>query len=100
MMEHFYDFIKKTSLKLVGFEPATNLLEEASVGTFKIFNEYFNAKSFRNEFGQRKASVVTSISMFYDLDNPGEFVEDVKKYSRSKWNLDTTNELFGKYVRK
>jgi len=71
-------FYKKTSLKLVGFEPATNLLEEASVGTFKIFNEYFNAKSFRNEFGQRKASVVTSISMFYDLDNPGEFVEDVK----------------------
>ena len=32
-------FYKNSSLKLIGFEPATNLLEEANSGTFKIFNE-------------------------------------------------------------
>jgi len=71
-------FYKNKSIKLIGFEPATNLLEEASVGTFKIFNEYFNAKSFKLQFNSKKASIVTSISMFYDLDNPHDFVDDVK----------------------
>ena len=71
-------FYKNKSIKPFGFEPATNLLEEASIDTFKIFNEYFNAKSFKSEFGTKKARVITSISMFYDLDKPHDFVGDIK----------------------
>ena len=71
-------FYKNKSIKPIGFEPATNLLEEASIDTFKIFNEYFNAKSFKSEFGTKKARVITSISMFYDLDKPHDFVGDIK----------------------
>ena len=72
-------FYKNSSLKLVGFEPATNLLEEASSGTFKIFNEYFNSRIFEESFGNKKAKIITSISIFYDLDNPHDFVEDIIK---------------------
>ena len=71
-------FYKNKSIKPTGFEPATNLLEEASMDTFKIFNEYFNAKSFKSKFGATKARVITSISMFYDLDKPHDFVGDIK----------------------
>ena len=71
-------FYKNKSIKPIGFEPATNLLEEASIDTFKSFNEYFNAKSFKSEFGTKKARVITSISMFYDLDKPHDFVGDIK----------------------
>jgi tRNA threonylcarbamoyladenosine modification (KEOPS) complex Pcc1 subunit len=72
-------FYKNSSLKLIGFEPATNLLEEANSGTFKIFNEYFNSKTFEESFGDEKAKIITSISIFYDLDNPHDFVEDITK---------------------
>ena len=72
-------FYNNSSLKLVGFEPATNLLEEASSGTFKIFNEYFNSRIFEESFGNKKAKIITSISIFYDLDNPHDFVEDITK---------------------
>ena len=72
-------FYKNSSLKLIGFEPATNLLEEASSGTFKIFNEYFNSRIFEESFGNKKAKIITSISIFYDLDNPHDFVEDIAK---------------------
>ena len=72
-------FYKNSSLKLIGFEPATNLLEEANSGTFKIFNEYFNSKTFEESFGNKKAKIITSISIFYDLDNPHDFVEDITK---------------------
>ena len=72
-------FYNNSSLKLIGFEPATNLMEEASSGTFKIFNEYFNSRIFEESFGNKKAKIITSISIFYDLDNPHDFVEDIIK---------------------
>jgi SAM-dependent methyltransferase len=70
----FYDNEK---LLLVGFEPAENLLEEAKVGTTRIFNTYFNLADLRKEFGDKKARIVTAISMFYDLDDPNGFLRDV-----------------------
>lgn len=43
-----------------------------------IVNDYFNAKAFKkSRFGKRKAKVITSIAMFYDLEDPHAFVQDV-----------------------
>lgn len=69
----------KKGIKLVGFEPASNLMIEARKGTTKIFNDFFCYEIFKNEFGNKKAKVITAISMFYDLDNPNQFVEDIVK---------------------
>jgi NDP-4-keto-2,6-dideoxyhexose 3-C-methyltransferase len=38
---------------------------------------FFNAASYREVAGDRKAKVVTSISMFYDLPSPLQFVRDI-----------------------
>lgn len=65
-------------LVTVGFEPARNLVAEASVGTSKIINNYFNYKEFEKHFPKKKAKVITSIAMFYDLEDPNQFVRDVK----------------------
>lgn len=67
------------NLKLVGFEPATNLMDEARTGTTKIFNDFFNHTAFEKEFNNQKAKIITSIAMFYDLDEPNEFVSDIVK---------------------
>ena len=64
-------------LFLVGFEPAENLVEEARKGTNWIFNDFFGAKVFKQRFGDRRARIVTSVAMFYDLENPNSFVADV-----------------------
>lgn len=61
----------------VGFEPATNLIPEAEVDTDKIFNTFFNALDFRQFFPTKTAKVITSIAMFYDLEEPNAFVQDV-----------------------
>jgi len=62
----------------VGFEPS-NLWKLAVEGNTKIIHNYFNYASFSKEFGEQKAKAVTSIAMFYDLEDPNTFVEDVKK---------------------
>jgi hypothetical protein len=69
---------KTPGLVRVGFEPS-NLWKLAVEGNTKIIHDYFNHASFSKEFGEQKAKAITSIAMFYDLENPNTFVEDVKK---------------------
>ncbi len=67
------------NLILVGFEPAVNLINDAKVGTTLIINDFFNYKAFQKEFPNKKIKIITSIAMFYDLENPNEFVSDIVK---------------------
>jgi len=70
---------RHSNLRLVGFEPAKNLVEEASKGTTKVINDFFSYPAFEKKFRDEKAKVVTSIAMFYDLETPNQFVSDLKK---------------------
>jgi hypothetical protein len=43
-----------------------------------IVNDYFNAAAYRKSpYADKKAKIVTSIAMFYDLEDPHSFVQDV-----------------------
>jgi len=70
---------KTDGLRLIGFEPAENLMTEANVGTTKIINNFFNYNEFNENFANEQAKIITSISMFYDLEEPNKFVEDIVK---------------------
>jgi NDP-4-keto-2,6-dideoxyhexose 3-C-methyltransferase len=65
-------------IRLVGFEPAGNLVSDAAVGTTRIINDFFNFDAFNKAFPRESAKVITSISMFYDLEDPNTFVRDVR----------------------
>jgi NDP-4-keto-2,6-dideoxyhexose 3-C-methyltransferase len=60
-------------VRRVGFEPAKNLACEAAAGTDRIVPDFFSARPVAGE----QFRVVTSIAMFYDLEDPGSFVADV-----------------------
>jgi NDP-4-keto-2,6-dideoxyhexose 3-C-methyltransferase len=66
---------KTPGIRRVGFEPAKNLIAEASVGTDRIINDFFSHAAVAGE----NFKVVTSIAMFYDLEDPNSFVADVAK---------------------
>lgn len=69
------------SIKRVGFDPAHNTYEEADQRRFDLFvNDYFSAKAYKDSpLGSKKAKIVTTIAMFYDLEDPHAFVKDVKE---------------------
>ncbi len=56
-----------------GVDPVGFLCEEAKPHADKIVNDFFDASYFKDE----KFDVVTSISCFYDMDDPNKFVSDV-----------------------
>ncbi|MDC3298633.1 class I SAM-dependent methyltransferase [bacterium] len=64
-------------LKTVGFEPALNLLSLGKQGTMHIIPDFFGKEAWVSAFGDSKARVITAIGMFYDLENPNQFLEDI-----------------------
>jgi hypothetical protein len=58
----------------VGIDPAKNIKPECCD---LHINTYFSKEAFQGVFGKKKAKVVTSIAMFYDLEDPVQFTKDV-----------------------
>lgn len=62
-------------LDRVGIDPIG--LADCYPPEIPLIPEFFSARAFRARFGGRRARVVTSIAMFYDLEAPLEFARDV-----------------------
>lgn len=69
---------KRTDITKVGFEPS-NLWELGRSADTTIVHDYFNHAAFQRHFPDKKAKIITSVAMFYDLEKPNEFVEDIKR---------------------
>lgn len=61
----------------VGIDPTAEKFSQYYPDGVKIIPDFFTAKVFREAFPDRKARVVTSFSMFYDLERPLDFVTEV-----------------------
>lgn len=69
---------QRTDISKVGFEPS-NLWELGRAANTTIINDYFNKAAFERHLPGRKARIITSIAMFYDLEKPNDFVADIKR---------------------
>ena len=78
------EFYDKEGVEVIGFEPSQNVALAATKKGFKIFNDYFNAQNFKQEEGDKKAKIITAISMFYDLEDPNKFLRDIVSILDSK----------------
>ena len=68
-------------VKKLGIDPADDsFVKESSKVADSIVQDYFTYDSYRNsQFGNKKARVVTCIAMFYDLDEPINFLKDIDR---------------------
>jgi hypothetical protein len=64
-------------LDRLGFDPAANVAHLAREKGLDVVQDFFSRASFRRERPGKRAKAVTSIAMFYDLEDPGAFVGDV-----------------------
>ncbi|MCF7844866.1 MAG: class I SAM-dependent methyltransferase [Kiritimatiellales bacterium] len=66
---------EKEGIIKVGVEPASNLAEEGAKGLDYFINDFWKYKSYMDTVG-KKAKVITAIGMFYDMEDPNEFIRD------------------------
>jgi hypothetical protein len=87
------DFYPDTVIK-VGFDPALNLAAEAIQHCHVFVNDYFSGSKYANIMNVR-AMIVTSIAMFYDLEDPNQFVYDVRNilHPDGLWVIQFTDLL-------
>jgi NDP-4-keto-2,6-dideoxyhexose 3-C-methyltransferase len=70
------DGYENRDLRFLGFDPS-DVARYAIDKGYEVVNDFFSGPVLRELYPDAKARVVTSIAMFYDLEDPLQFVEDV-----------------------
>jgi NDP-4-keto-2,6-dideoxyhexose 3-C-methyltransferase len=67
----------KEQSTLVGFDPTGEKFKKYYPKHITLFADFFSSETFKRKFENKKAKVITSIAMFYDLEKPLEFIHDI-----------------------
>ena len=66
----------------IGCEPAKNLIEQLHKNTELVIDDFWTYENFKElakTHAFDKAKVITAIGMFYDMEDPNQFVQDAQK---------------------
>jgi NDP-4-keto-2,6-dideoxyhexose 3-C-methyltransferase len=67
------------ALRRIGIDPTAAKFRQFYPPDVELVTDFFSAKAYRALAGDRKAKVVTSIAMFYDLERPLDFMRELKE---------------------
>jgi hypothetical protein len=68
----------KGDFKKVGIDPTGQKFKEYYTDDIKLIPDFFTAAKFKDSFPNQRAKIITSIAMFYDLEDPRSFVKDIE----------------------
>jgi len=63
----------------IGIDPTGEKFSDFYTDKIKLIPDFFSHKIFDNKYPNKKAKIITSIAMFYDLEDPNSFVNDIFK---------------------
>lgn len=62
---------------LVGIDPTASKFKQFYTSNVELIADFFSSAVYKNRCGDRKAKIVTSFAMFYDLEDPTSFMREV-----------------------
>jgi nucleoside-diphosphate-sugar epimerase len=74
LLSHYPDFVDK-----IGIDPTGAQFLKYYPTHVKLVPDFFTIDTYKKNIGDKKAKCVTSISMFYDLPKPLQFMKDVSE---------------------
>jgi NDP-4-keto-2,6-dideoxyhexose 3-C-methyltransferase len=63
----------------VGCDPAQNIHSELKKNCKIMIGDFFDFDNWEKAVPNTSAKLITTVAMFYDLDNPNSFVQDIKR---------------------
>jgi len=72
LMESLSKYIKKKNI--YGIDPAKGIFKKKN---YNFHNSFFNKKTIVKNFSNKKFNLITSVAMFYDVNNPIQFVKEI-----------------------
>jgi cyclopropane fatty-acyl-phospholipid synthase-like methyltransferase len=70
-------FYPEQNITVVGIDPSAQKFAPFYRDHISLIPDFFSAELFRQSFGSKKARIITSVAMFYDLEKPLSFMKDV-----------------------
>jgi hypothetical protein len=70
---------KISGLKRIGIDPTGLKFADFYNEGIELVPDFFSFDAYNTKCPNKKAKIITSISMFYDLENPSNFVADIAK---------------------
>lgn len=70
-------FFPRNTYTLLGVDPTANKFIDSYREDIHVLSDFFSEEKVRNAFPDEKAKIITSIAMFYDLEDPVGFAKDV-----------------------
>lgn len=67
----------KKGINRVGIDPTGVKFQKYYTDEIKLIPDFFSANLYQERMGTKKAKIVSSIAMFYDLEDPGTFVKNI-----------------------
>jgi len=92
----FLGFFNSSKCKLFGMDPTIRKFKKFYKKRIVTLNSFFSYKSFINK-SNKKADLITTISMLYDLPDPKEFIQDIHD-SLSENGVWHTEQSYLKYM--
>jgi hypothetical protein len=82
----FYD----PKFKLVGIDPTGVKFAKSYRTDITLIPDFFTAETFKAHFGDKKAKIITSIAMMYDLEDPVAFFKDISSIldNNGIWHIE------------
>lgn len=65
-------------LRRIGIDPTGKKFASFYTDDISLVPDFFNAANYRKIFPAEQATIVTSIAMFYDLEDPVQFASDIE----------------------
>lgn len=69
----------RDDVRRIGMDPGGDQYRRYYPDSIQLVSDFFSAARFKSVFPGEKAKVITSIAMFYDLEHPLEFVDNIRQ---------------------
>ncbi len=66
-------------IRRIGMDPGGDQYSKYYPEEIRLVSDFFTAPNFKSVFPRGKAKIITSIAMFYDLEKPMEFVDNIRQ---------------------
>ena len=70
-------FYPNKKITLVGIDPLAGRMRKYYPAHIHLITDFFSKEALEKRFGHKKAKIITSIAMFYDLESPFTFMQQV-----------------------
>ena len=80
----------KQNIIRVGIDPTGRKFKDYYTDDIILIDDFFPTPRLKNQFSSKKAKIITSIAMFYDLEDPLSFVQSISEvlHEDGIWHLE------------